>query len=135
MAFDGIWTSGIDSTIVDAIKTAGAPFVPIVGADNSGFVAQLLTEEGLEGVAVTNSAAVGGAGLTRASETLSGQIPAEKALLTTPEAFDNVSEEGSAALTGLREGATDVDATWPLVWELPPLTTYTKEQLLACADV
>jgi ribose transport system substrate-binding protein len=133
--FDGIWTSGIDSTIVDALKTAGVPFVPVVGADNSGFVAQLLTEEGLVGAAVTNSAAVGGAGLTRALEILNGQIPEEKALLTTPVAYDNVSEEGKAGLAGLRDGAEDIDATWPLVYDLPPLTTYTKEQLLACADI
>jgi ribose transport system substrate-binding protein len=44
--FDGIWTSGIDNVIVDALKTAGHPFVPIVGADNAGFVKQLLTEPG-----------------------------------------------------------------------------------------
>src|SRR5690349_23851309 len=29
----GIWTSGIDSQIVDAIQKAGKPYVPIVGAD------------------------------------------------------------------------------------------------------
>ena len=43
--FDGIWTSGIHNIIVDAFKTAGVPFVPIVGADNSGFVAQLPDED------------------------------------------------------------------------------------------
>ena len=39
---DGIWTSGIDSTVVDAYKTAGKPYVPVVGADNNGFVGQLI---------------------------------------------------------------------------------------------
>jgi ABC-type sugar transport system substrate-binding protein len=39
--FDGIWTSGIDSNIVDALKAANHPYVPIVGADNAGFVTQL----------------------------------------------------------------------------------------------
>ena len=34
----GIWTSGMDSQVVDAIKAAGKPFVPIVGADLGGFV-------------------------------------------------------------------------------------------------
>ena len=29
----GIWTSGMDQQVVDAIKAAGKPFVPIVGAD------------------------------------------------------------------------------------------------------
>ncbi len=48
---DGVWTSGIDSTVVDAYKTAGKPFVPVVGADNNGFIGQLidLKSKGLEG--------------------------------------------------------------------------------------
>ncbi len=40
----GIWTSGMDSQVVDAIKGANKPFVPIVGADLGAFVNQLLTE-------------------------------------------------------------------------------------------
>ncbi len=43
---DGIWTSGIDSTVVDAYKTAQKPFVPVVGADNNGFIGQLIDLEG-----------------------------------------------------------------------------------------
>ena len=35
---DGIWTSGMDSQVVDAIKAAGKEFVPIVGADLGAFV-------------------------------------------------------------------------------------------------
>src|ERR1700736_4427274 len=52
---DGIWTSGIDSTVVDAFKTAGKPYVPVVGADNNGFVGQLidLKAKGFTGAAVT----------------------------------------------------------------------------------
>ena len=38
----GIWTSGMDSQVVDAIKAAAKPFVPIVGADLGAFVNQLL---------------------------------------------------------------------------------------------
>jgi ribose transport system substrate-binding protein len=44
--FDGIWTSGVDSNIVDALKAANHPYVPIVGADNAGFVTQLLAAGG-----------------------------------------------------------------------------------------
>ena len=33
--FDGIWTSGIDNVIVDAMLEADVEFVPIVGADNA----------------------------------------------------------------------------------------------------
>ncbi len=39
LPFDGVWTSGIDNIVVDAFKTAGVPFEPIVGADGSEFVA------------------------------------------------------------------------------------------------
>ncbi len=39
--FDGIWTSGIDNVIVDALVESGAALVPVVGADNAGFVGQL----------------------------------------------------------------------------------------------
>ena len=41
-----MWTSGIDSVVVDAYKTAQKPFVPVVGADNNGFVGQLIDLEG-----------------------------------------------------------------------------------------
>jgi hypothetical protein len=43
---DGIWTSGIDQQVVDAIKAAGKEFVPIVGADLKGFVEMLLNKNG-----------------------------------------------------------------------------------------
>jgi ribose transport system substrate-binding protein len=134
--FDGIWTSGIDSVVVDALKQQGAPFVPIVGADNSGFVNQLLTEEGLVGAAVTNSAAVGGAGLNLAIKILDGQAPAEPQVKTTPVVWDNVTDEGKAALTeALDADVVAKDPFWPLVYSLPPDTTYSKEQILACAEV
>ena len=44
---DGIWTSGIDSEVVDAIKAAGKQFVPIVGTDRGSFVEQLLDDDRL----------------------------------------------------------------------------------------
>ena len=37
---DGIWTSGIDKAVVDAYKTANVKYVPVVGADNNGFMGQ-----------------------------------------------------------------------------------------------
>ena len=40
--YDGVWTSGIDYTVVNAFETAGKEPVPVVGADNNGFVKQLL---------------------------------------------------------------------------------------------
>jgi len=130
IAFDGIWTSGIDNVIVDALKTAGHPFVPIVGADNAGFVKQLLTEPGLVGAAVTNPASVGGAGLELAFKIMDGQKPANPAVHVTPVVWDNTTDAGKASLTAANDPA--IDASWPLGITIPGQTTYTKAQILAC---
>ena len=103
--YDGIWTSGIDNVIVDALIEADAELVPIVGADNAGFVQQLLEVDGLVGAAVTNSAAVGGAGVTLALQILNGEEPAERITLTEPQIWANDTEEGIALL----EEANDPD--------------------------
>ncbi|MFN8620772.1 MAG: substrate-binding domain-containing protein [Chloroflexota bacterium] len=129
-AFDGIWTSGIDSWIVDALKTAGAPLVPIVGADNSGFVNQLINEPGLVGAAVTNPGSVGGAGVALALKILDGQAPAEHTVKLTPSIWDNTTDAGKAALTAAADPA--LDPGWPVGISIPDWTTYTKDQLLAC---
>ncbi|HSW42387.1 MAG TPA: substrate-binding domain-containing protein [Patescibacteria group bacterium] len=134
--FDGIWTSGIDQAIVDAIKAAGRPFVPIVGADQTGFVGQLLDTEGfpgLEGVAVSNPASVGGAGVTLALKLLAGETVEtgpRNTVLLTPVAVDNVTEEGRTQLADWQEAG--LDPLWPLAWEIPGWTTYTLEQAIAC---
>ena len=55
----------MDSQVVDVVKAAAKPYVPIVGADLGAFVGQLTNPTdyaGLTGAAVTNTAAVGGAG-------------------------------------------------------------------------
>jgi ribose transport system substrate-binding protein len=127
---DGVWTSGIDNVVVSAFKTAGKEFVPVVGADNAGFVEQLLTETGLTGAAVTNPAAVGGAGVTLALQILNGQAPAEKATLVTPEVHTNTDAAGKAALEELND--PDIDDTWPLTYTLDEWTTYSKEEIIAC---
>jgi ribose transport system substrate-binding protein len=128
--FDGIWTSGIDNVIVDAMIEAGVDLVPIVGADNSGFVQQLLEVEGLEGAAVTNSAAVGGAGVTLALQILGGEEPSEQITLTEPQIWANDSEEGIASLEEAND--PDIEATWPLQYTLEGWTDYTKEDIVAC---
>lgn len=132
---DGVWTSGIDSWIVDAFTTAGAPLVPIVGADNSGFVSQLLTTEGLVGAAVTNPGSVGGAGVALAIKLLDGMAAGytpgpDGTIHLAPQLWDNVSEEGKAALAAAADPS--LDPSWPLGLSIPDWTTYTKEQLLAC---
>ena len=55
--YNGIWTSGIDSTVVDQFQSAGKPYVPIVGADNNKFVQELATlkDKGLIGAAVRST--------------------------------------------------------------------------------
>ena len=83
--FDGVWTSGIDNVIVDAFVESDVPLVPIVGADNAGFVQQLAEVEGLEGAAVTNPGSIGGAGVALALRILDGETPAERIVLVDPE--------------------------------------------------
>src|SRR3954470_23358483 len=71
----GIWASGMGTQIVDAIKANNKKFVPIADADIGAFVKQLLDPvgyPGLTGAAVTNTAAVGGAGVNMAYKLLSG---------------------------------------------------------------
>jgi ribose transport system substrate-binding protein len=134
----GIWTSGIDSVVVDAIKAANKDFVPIVGADLGGFVAQLLDPTGfagLEGVAVTNTAAVGGAGVNLALKLLNGETIATagerpNTVLLDPVGADNVTDEGKALLASWQ--VDGLDPNWPLGLQIDGWTTYTPEQAVAC---
>ena len=135
---DGIWTSGMDSQVVDAVKAAGKEVVPIVGADLGAFVDQLLNEPGLEGAAVTNTAAVGGAGVNLALKLLKGETIATdpsasqpNTVLLVPVVADNTSDEGRALLQAWKE-ALDVglDPLWPLGLEIEGWTTYTPEQAI-----
>lgn len=130
LPFDGVWTSGIDNVIVDALVESEVPLVPVVGADNAGFVGQLTTVEGLQGAAVTNPGSVGGAGVTLALQILQGEVPAERVVLVTPELWDNVSEEGRAKLTAAQN--PDLDPEWPVSVSIPGYTTYTMDEIIAC---
>ena len=130
--YDGIWTSGIDNVIVDALLAADAELVPIVGADNAGFVQQLIEVDGLVGAAVTNPASVGGAGVTLALQILEGDEPEDKAVLMEPQLWANDTEEGMQQLEEAND--PDIDPTWPLGISIPGWTDYTKEQILACGE-
>ena len=77
-------------------SSSGAPLVPVVGADNAGFVGQLNSVEGLKGAAVTNPGSVGGAGVTLALQILNGKAPAEKSVLVEPALWENVTDAGKA---------------------------------------
>src|SRR5208282_1173031 len=86
---DGIWTSGIDKAVVDAYKTANVKYVPVVGADNNGFMGQEidLKDAGVVGINVTNPPAVGGAGLSIALDVLEGKkVP--RVTYLTPKVYD-----------------------------------------------
>ncbi len=136
----GIWTSGMDSQVVDAIYAAKKKPVPIVGADLGAFVAQLLDPAkfpGLEGVAVTNTAAVGGAGVALALKLLNGETVATdpsasqpNTVLLKPVAADNVTDAGKAMLKSWQ--VSGLDPLWPLGLKIDGYTTYTGEQAVAC---
>ncbi len=127
---DGVWTSGIDNVIVDAFVESGAPLVPIVGADNAGFVGQLASVDGLVGAAVTNPGSVGGAGVTLALQILNGDEPEERTVLVDPSLWDNQSEEGMALIEAAQN--PNLDPEWPVSVTIPGWTTYSMDQIIAC---
>nr|WIE93393.1 ABC transporter substrate-binding protein [Mesorhizobium sp. WSM4875] len=127
---NGIWTSGIDNVIVDALVEQQAPMVPVVGADNAGFVGQLNTVKGLVGAAVTNPGSIGGAGVTLALQILDGKKPAQQTVLVEPQLWENVTEEGKAKLKAAADPSLSPE--WPVSISIPDWTTYTKEQIVAC---
>jgi ribose transport system substrate-binding protein len=127
--FDGVWTSGIDNVIVEALQKANH-LVPIVGADNSGFVKQLLTVPGLKGAAVTNPPAVGGAGVVLGEQLLQGKKPDSANVHVTPELWDNTTPDGQAKLKAAQiPGLPDI---WPLGLTVKDWTTYDASAVKAC---
>jgi ribose transport system substrate-binding protein len=128
--FDGIWTSGIDNVIVDALVESDVPLVPVVGADNAGFVGQLTSVAGLKGAAVTNPGSIGGAGVALAIQILDGKKPDQQTVLVQPELWENVTEEGKAKLAAAADPSLDPE--WPVSIMIPDWTTYTKDQIIAC---
>ena len=128
--FDGVWTSGIDNVIVDAFTEAGKPLVPIVGADNAGFVAQLAKVPGLKGAAVTNPGSVGGAGVALAIQILDGKKPDAKTVLVDPTVWDNTSDAGKALIAAGQN--PKLNPEWPVSVTIPKWTHYTMDQIIAC---
>ncbi|WP_421914020.1 ABC transporter substrate-binding protein [Mesorhizobium sp.] len=128
--FNGIWTSGIDNVIVDALTESQTALVPIVGADNAGFVGQLNKVEGLKGAAVTNPGSIGGAGVTLALQILDGKKPAQQTVLVEPSLWENVTDAGKAQLKSAADPSLSPE--WPVSISIPNWTTYTKDQIVAC---
>ena len=128
--FDGVWTSGIDNVIVDAFVESGAPLVPIVGADNAGFVQYLSDVEGLEGAAVTNPGSVGGAGVALAVDILNGEAGDATTVLVDPVLWENATDEGRATIAAAQN--PNLDPEWPVSVTIPGWTDYTMDQIIAC---
>jgi ribose transport system substrate-binding protein len=122
---DGIWTSGIDYVVVDALKKAGQDKVPVIGADNNKFLSQL--QDGAPGAAVTNPAAIGGVGTAIALDALNGKNPPKKTTLT-PEVWDMKS--GADKIKEFYD--PKLPPTYSNQMIVKPYTTYTKDQLTSC---
>jgi ribose transport system substrate-binding protein len=130
LKFDGVWTSGIDNVIVDAFVESGAPLVPIVGADNAGFVGQLMKVEGLKGAAVTNPGSIGGAGVALAIQILDGKKPASQTVLVDPVLWDNTTDAGKELIKAGQN--PNLSPEWPVSVSIPGWTNYTMDQIIAC---
>ena len=130
---DGIWASGMGAQIVDAIKAANKPFKPIADADIGAFVKQLLDPTGypgLVGAAVTNTASVGGAGVSLAYKLLTGETVEQTAgagrpntVLLDPQLLYHTTAQGKADLQKWIS-VPNMDPLWPLSLSIPGWTTY-----------
>ena len=129
--FDGVWTSGIDYTVIEAFKTAHKPYVPLVGADNAGFIKQLIDykSDGLLGVAVSNSPAIGAAGLVVALDVLQKK-ERPHLIQIVPAMWDNVTDEGVAKLKAMYD--PNVAPTDPVYGPIPSYGHFTAAQEKAC---
>ena len=125
---NGVWTSGIDYTVVNAFRTAKKRYVPVVGADNFGFIRQVKSRyPKLKGAAVTNPSSIGGVGVTVALKALDKQavprwVKLKPDVWTWPAdrtKINRFAQPGAAA-----------DASAQL--QIPPCTTYSLEQYRAC---
>jgi ribose transport system substrate-binding protein len=126
---DGVWTSGIDSAVVEAYKSAGKKYVPVVGADNSGFYGLLIEhqKDGLTGAGVSNPPAVGAAGLGLALAVLQKK-DAPHVVKVTPTVLDNEKDLDKI------KAAYDpkLNPYYSVAINIPPYTHFTMDQLLGC---
>ena len=121
---DGIWTSGIDYTVVEQFAVAGVDYVPIVGADNNAFIEQLLTIDGLVGAGVSNPPSIGGVGAAVALNILEGKSVDNPTLLT-PVVLSSKSDLESVFVP-------DLTAGWSSYMEITPYVSYTADMVIDC---
>jgi ribose transport system substrate-binding protein len=128
---DGVWTSGTDSVVVDAYKSANVKFVPVVGADDNGFIGQMMQDKdaGLVAIAVTNPPAVGGAGLGLALKVLEGKQE-QHVVHLAPKVYENTNSAGLDWAKSVYD--PKVDPNYPVYSGVSPYTSYTTEQEKAC---
>lgn len=123
---DGIWTSGIDYTVVEQFQNADAEFIPIVGADNNEFVDQLVNIDELEGAAVSNPPSIGGVGTAIAIDVIQGE-DVDNEILLTPTVTDTGDPEALEALY-----KEDIPAGWSSTMIIDPYTTYDEQDVVDC---
>jgi ribose transport system substrate-binding protein len=125
---DGVWTSGIDYTVVNAFKTAGKRYVPVVGADNFGFIRQVKSRyPRFQGAAVTNPSSIGGVGVTVALRRLQKQsVP--RWVKLKPDVWTWPADR--AKINKFAQPGAAADASAQL--QISPWTTYSLKQYKAC---
>src|ERR687891_2009931 len=125
---DGVWTSGIDYTVVNAFKTAGKRYVPVVGADNFGFIRQVKSRyPSFQGAAVTNPSSIGGVGVTVALRALQKQsVP--RWVKLKPDVWTWPADK--AKINRFAQPGASADSSAQL--QIPPWTTYSLKQYRAC---
>lgn len=125
---DGVWTSGIDYTVVNAFKTAKKAYVPVVGADNNEFLKQLRTlYPKFVGAAVTNPATIGGVGASIAIDVLSKK-QVKRVHTLKPLVWDMKSASASIKQFYSPKRAP----TYSSQLFVKPYTHYTEAQLVGC---
>jgi ribose transport system substrate-binding protein len=125
---NGVWTSGIDYTVVNAFRQARKKYVPVVGADNFGFVRQVKSRyPGFQGAAVTNPSSIGGVGVTVALRALNKQsVP--RWVKLTPDVWTWPADR--AKINKFAQPGAAADASAQL--QIAPWTTYSLTQYRAC---
>jgi ribose transport system substrate-binding protein len=125
---DGVWTSGIDYTVVNAFRTAKKPYVPVVGADNFGFIRQVKSRyPGFQGAAVTNPSSIGGVGVSVALRALNKQsVP--RWVKLKPDVWTWPADR--AKINRFAQPGAAADASAQL--QIPRWTTYSLAQYRAC---
>jgi ribose transport system substrate-binding protein len=103
--------------------------VPVVGADNNGFIGQLIAMkgQGLQGAAVSNPPAVGGAGLGVALNVLEKKEQ-PRVVKISPTIWDN--DTGTAQLKTAYN--PKLDPYYSDKIDVPPYTNFTMDQLIDC---